>query len=69
MLQKLIGTPCSSVRNVTRKMPRREARHGHIYINAYKVLLRARSNLIWVVKCMCVRCGALKYVYGSSMCP
>ena len=26
--------------------------------SAYKILLWARSNLIWVIKCMCVRCGA-----------
>ena len=57
----------------TRKMLRRwrprEARHGYIYIymSGYKVLLLARSNLIWVAKCMCVRCRLLKYVYGSSM--
>ena len=38
-----------------------------IQIGAYKVLLRARSNLIWVVKCMYVRCRLLKYAYGSSM--
>jgi hypothetical protein len=38
-----------------------------IYMSGYKVLLLTQSNLIWVVKCMCVRCRLLKYVYGSSM--
>ena len=53
----------------TRKMSHRSARRGpsQTYISAYKVLLRARSNLIWDVKCMYVRCEPSKYVYGTSM--
>ena len=38
-----------------------------VYMCGYKVLLLARLNLIWIVKCMCLRCRLLKYVYGSSM--
>jgi len=55
-----------------RKMPRRWRPRGPswTYILVFiKFCLRARLNLIWIVKCMCVRCGALKYVYGSSMRP
>jgi len=54
-----------------RKMPRRWRPRGPswTYILVFiKFCLRARLNLIWIVKCMCVRCGALKYVYGSSPC-
>ena len=44
-----------------RRWRSREARHD-IYMCGYKVLLLTRSNLIWIVKYMCLRCRLLKYV-------
>ena len=60
---------------VTRKMTRRwrlrEARHEFISVLINFVLINfvaGSTKFDLIVKCMCVRCGPLKYVYGLSMC-
>ena len=43
----------------------REAHHECIYLRLSSFVVR--SILIWVVKCMCVSCELLKYIYGLSI--